>query len=352
MKSFSIIKIVLLVFPLLFAASCTKEYIENEYITNVTNITNLYTSEYYSNFLSTQQEIKEDIRPVYLKAGDTVAIIATSNAVTQSEVSNGKAILESWGLKVVEADNLYNQDGRYAGTVAERVEGLQKMIDNPNVKALIAARGGYGCAQIVDKVDFYPLERNPKWIVGYSDLTVLHSIANNRGLETIHGAMATNFSNETSVSNLKKALFGNYQEVSIIKNSDCIEGTAEGRLVGGNLSIIYSLCGTYFDYNTKNAILFIEETGEYYYAIDRMLTNLRLSGKLSYLKGVVVGQFTNVTQGSDKPLNEIILEKVRDLGIPVMYGVQAGHGSPNLPLYMGRPVKLEVNSEKAVLTFQ
>ncbi len=340
-----ILKNIFLFFTVLIATSCTKEYITNEYVTNV------YTSEYYSTFLYNQQEITDDIRPAYLQAGDSVAIIATSNYVTTSEIANGKAILESWGLKVKEADNLYNRDGRYAGTMAERVEGLQKLIDNPNIKALIAARGGYGCAQIIDKVDLKPLENNPKWIVGYSDVTVLHAAMNNKGIETIHGAMAYNFSDNTSVSNLKKALFGEYTELSISYNSNCIQGAVEGRLVGGNLSIIYSLGGTLFDYNTKNAILFIEDTEEANYTVDRMLMNLKLSGKLDYLKGIVIGQFTSMTQGSDKPLNEIIQEKVKDLGIPVMYGIQSGHGTPNMPLYLGRPVKLEVTSSKATITF-
>lgn len=338
--------------------SCKKEYITNEYITNeyTTNeyITNVYTNEYYSTFLSQQQEITENIRPAYLQAGDTVAIIATSNQVAdqRTNINNTKSILESWGLKVVEAENVDSVDGRYAGTIAERVEGLQKIIDNPNIKAMIAARGGYGCAQIMDKVDLTPLVKNPKWTIGFSDVTVLHAAINNRGVETIHGAMAYNFSNATSVEGLKKALFGEYSSVSIATNSNCIEGEAEGRLVGGNLSIIYSLGGTVFDYNTKNAILFIEDTGEANYSLDRMLTNLRLSGKLDYLKGVVIGQFTGMTTGVDKSVEEIIREKIGDLGIPVMYGLQSGHGSPNLPLYLGRPVKLEVNASNATIIFE
>ncbi|MCQ2217929.1 MAG: LD-carboxypeptidase [Paludibacteraceae bacterium] len=342
-----------LILPLLAFSSCTKEYVTNEYITNeyVTN-EYVYNKEYYSTILSQQQEITERIRPAYLKAGDTVAICATSNYVTKAQMENGKSVLESWGLVVVEADNLYNQDGRYAGTIADRVEGLQKMIDNPNVKAIIAARGGYGCAQIMAMVDLKPMVNNPKWVVGYSDVSVLLISLNNVGVETIHGPMAKDFSDEKSVACLKDALFGKLKEQTIETNANCIQGKAEGRLVGGNLSMIYSLGGTLFDLNAKNAILFIEDTGESNYSLDRMLTNLKLSGKLDYVKGIVVGDFTSMNQGNDKSVEEIIHEKVVDLGIPVMYGLQAGHATRNLSLYLGRDVTMEVGATNATLTFK
>lgn len=342
-----------LMLPVLAFFSCTKEYITNEYITNeyVTN-EYVYNKEYYSTILSQQTEITERIRPPYLKVGDTVAICATSNAVTQVQMANGKSVLESWGLVVVEADNLYKQDGRYAGTVADRVEGLQKMIDNPNVKAIIAARGGYGCAQIMAMVDLKPMINNPKWVVGYSDVSVLLISLNNMGIETLHGPMARDLSDEVSVATLKKALFGDLTEHTIATNENCIKGNAEGRLVGGNLSMIYSLGGTLFDLNAKGAILFIEDTGESNYSLDRMLTNLKLSGKLDYVKGIVVGDFINMNQGSDRSVEEIIHEKVGDLGIPVMYGLKAGHATRNLSLYMGREVKLEVGDTNATLTFK
>ena len=266
-------------------------------------------------------------------------------------MQNGIAILESWGLKVREADNLYDINGRYAGTVIQRVDGLQKLIDNKNIKAIIAARGGYGAVQLFPFINFSSLENHPKWIVGFSDVTVLHAAVNNRGIESIHGAMANNLSNNTSASGLKQALFGTMTELSIPTNSHCIQGVAEGRLVGGNLTTFYALGGTIIDLNLKGAILFMEETGEANYNVDRMLTNLKLSGKLDAIKGIVVGQFTNMTQGADLPLNEIILNQVKELGIPVMYGVQAGHGTPNTPLYLGRTVKLDVGATTSTISF-
>jgi len=337
--------------------SCTKEYVtyENEYVTNqyVTNKSeNIYNKEYYSTILSQQQEITEDIRAPYLKAGDTVAICATSNYVNESEMAVGKAVLQEWGLNVVEADNLYKQDGRYAGTVGERIEGLQKMIDNPNVKAIFTARGGYGCAQIMDLMDLKPMINNPKWVIGYSDVSVLLIALNNMGIESVHGPMVKSLTDELSNEQLRKTLFGEVDAISITTNNNCVKGTAEGRLVGGNLSMIYSLGGTLFDLNAKGAILFIEDTGEYNYAVDRMLTNLKLSGKLDYIKGIVIGQFINMTQGSDKTLEEIISEKVAGLNIPVMYGLQSGHDTRNLALYLGRNIKLEVGEEASTITFK
>jgi len=349
-------QIILFAFVLVAVSGCKKEYITNEYITNeyVTN-ENIYKSDSYYQFIDKQDviDINDIILPPYLKAGDSVAIIATSNKVTKSDMADCIDKLESWGLKVREASNLYASDGRYAGTVEQRIDGLQAMIDNPNMKALIAARGGYGGAQIVDKIDFTPLKENPKWLVGYSDVTVMHSAINNLGIATIHGAMGTTIStNETTDATLKDALFGTHQKVSIPTNSNCIKGKSEGRLVGGNLSIIYSLAGTVADLNMKDCILFFEDTGEANYAIDRMLNNLRLSGKLSQIKGVIVGQMSKTTQGSDLPINEIILNIFSDLNIPVMYGLNSGHDQPNIALYLGRNVELDVNDTSATITFK
>jgi len=346
--------LILLSFCLL-AVSCKKEYyITNEYITNeyITKVDSVYIERYYSYILAQQEEIKINIVPPYLQAGDSVGIFATSNAVSQSELKAGINILQSWGLKVREADNLYNTDGRYAGTLNQRIDGLQGLINNTNLKAVIAARGGYGCDQLLPYINLKPLQNNPKWVVGFSDVTVLHVALNNLGIQTIHGAMANNFSNATSVAELKKALFGDYPEISIATNANCIQGEAEGRLVGGNLTTFYALGGTVWDLNVKGAILFFEDTGEAHHNVNRMLTNLKFSGKLDAVKGIIIGQFTNMTQSSaDKPIEDIIRDNVAGLGIPVMYGVQTGHGSPNLPLYFGRNVKLKVAVDKATVTF-
>lgn len=225
---------------LVMMSSCGDE-ITNEYITN--EYTNIYNKEYYATVLSNQKEITEDIRAPFLKKGDTVAVFALSNAVSQSDMAAGIATLKSWGLNVIEADNLYKVDGRYAGTLSERVDGTQKLIDNPTVKAMIAARGGYGAAMTLPFLDLESLTSRPKWIVGYSDVTALHAAVNNLGVESIHGGMAQNLSNSTTAESLRKALFGEAEGLQIATNKNCKEGIAEGRLVGGNLSLIYSLGG-------------------------------------------------------------------------------------------------------------
>ncbi len=333
----------------LLTSSCRKIYEENYY--NTTN-ESVYNYEYYQKVLLDQKEITDDIRPPYLKKGDTVAVFAASNKVTKSELSAGIAKLKEWGLNVVEASNLYEDDGRYAGTQAQRILGLQALIDNPNIKALFSARGGYGAAQVIPFLDLEKLQDHPKWAIGYSDVTALHVALNNLGIESIHGPMINKMTDSESVETLRKALFGEKVSYSIPTNKNCVMGSEEGRLVGGNLSLIYSLGGTLFDLNAKDAILLIEDTGESNYHLDRMLTNLKLSGKLDCIKGLVVGEFSNMTQGSDKPIEEIILSKVKDLGIPVMYGLSVGHGSTNYAVYMGRKVKLNVDKDKATLTFE
>lgn len=348
MKNLKLLQLTL--FATILSLNSCKEYVTNEYITN-----EYYSNEYYYEgkfFITEQEEITTDIRPPYLKKGDTVAIFAASNAVTKNDIKDGISKLKSWGLNVITADNLYLQNGRYAGELHDRINGLQKLLDNPNIKALISARGGYGAAQVLPYIDFEKFKENPKWIVGYSDVTAIHSAINNMGIETIHGPMAQKLNHSASVESLKKALFGELTSHSISTNSNCIEGSGEGRLVGGNLSIVYSLGGTLFDLNTKNAILFIEDTNESNYHIDRMMTNLKLSGKLDCLKGVIIGSFTGMTQGNDLPINEIMKEKLESLGIPVLYGINMGHDSENLATYLGRTVRIDVKSDKSTITYK
>ena len=333
---------------LVLLSSCGDE-ITNEYVTN--EYTNIYKKEYYATVLSNQKEITEDIRAPFLKKGDTVAVFALSNAVSQSDMAAGIATLKSWGLNVIEADNLYKVDGRYAGTLAERVDGTQKLINNPSVKAMIAARGGYGAAMTLPFLDLESLIDRPKWIVGYSDVTALHAAVNNLGVESIHGGMAQNLSNATTAESLRRALFGEAEGLKIVTNENCKEGVAEGRLVGGNLSLIYSLGGTAYDLNTKQAILFIEDTGESNYSLDRMLTQLKLSGKLDNIVGVVVGQFIKMSQGNDRSVEEIIASKFADQDIPIMYGVNVGHDQPNNAICLGRRVRLTVDASNASLNY-
>ncbi len=330
----------------LLFASCKKEY---TYITNNTTTEKVYESNYYLD--NKMEKVTEDIRPAYLKKGDTVAVFAISNAVSESEVKRGIATLEGWGLKVILADNLYDTDGRYAGTQSARIDGLQALVDNASVRAIIAARGGFGASQIIPYIDLTKFWESPKWMVGFSDLTTFHAALNNKGMESIHGAMVNNMTDEESVSTLHDALFGTLRKHTLKTNRYCIEGSAEGRLVGGNLSIIYSLGGTLYDLNTRDAILLIEDTGESNYHIERMMINLKLSGKLDCVKGVVIGEFTKMTQGIDDSIEEIMCSQLQSLGIPVLYGINIGHGDVNIATYLGRQVRLEVDDDESSITY-
>lgn len=298
------------------------------------------------------EAVKTDIRPIELQKGDVVAVCATSNAVTEAEMSNSIEILRSWGLTVIKADNLYERDNRYAGTIDQRVKGLQAIINNPEVRAIFMARGGYGTAQILPYIDWRGMYDSPKWVIGYSDVSALHFALNNMGFETIHGPMMKDFSRDAaSTEKLKNMLFGKPENIEISTNGYCVKGKASGRLVGGNLSLLQAMSGTAFDLNTIDAILFIEDTGENNYSIDRMLLNMQQSGKLEHIKGVIVGDFIGGSQGIDLPINQIIQKYVGNLNVPVVYGIKTGHDQTNLPLMLGSYVNISVDDQTSRIEF-
>ena len=310
----------------------------------------------------TVEAVRPDIRPAPLRPGDTIGIFTISNFADSTTLAYGISVFENWGLNVRLADNLYKRVGksRYDGTVEERIAAMQSLIDDPSVKALISVRGGYGAALVTPYLDYTPLMENPKWIVGYSDVTALHIVLNNMGLETIHGPMATRIEGDTtSVEFLHEALFSEAPGLSIPTNFYCREGEATGRLVGGNLSLIYSLQGTPMNLDMKDAILFIEDVDEDSYAIDRMLQNLLLSGKLDEIAGIIVGQFSNFddSKGMDLPLPAVIYSKIGNRQIPVMYQIDAGHewnvhkSAPNYSLYLGRRIHLKVDRSEAYFEY-
>lgn len=301
---------------------------------------------------------RPDIRPAPLRPGDTIGIFAISNYADSTALKYGISVFKNWGLNVKLADNLFKRIGksRYDGSVEERIDAMQAMLDDPSIKALISVRGGYGAALVTPYLDYSRLLENPKWIVGYSDVTALHITLNNLGLETIHGPMATRIEGDTtSVAFLHEALFGDAPGLTIPTNFYCREGEATGRLVGGNLSLIYSLQGTPMNLDMKDAILFIEDVDEDSYAIDRMLQNLLLSGKLDEIAGIIVGQFSNFddAKGMDLSLPALIYSKIGNRQIPVMYQIDAGHewnahkSAPNYSLYLGRRIHLKVDRNQA-----
>lgn len=297
--------------------------------------------------------------PPFLIPGDKVAIVAPARKVSPDEIETGVNKLRSWGLEVVFGEHLFGDCNQYSGTDQERTSDMQAALDDPGIKAIIAARGGYGTVRIIDSLDFSAFRINPKWIVGFSDITVLHShIQTNLGIETLHACMPYTFppdgSDSLSTETLRKALFGEILSYKFQATGLSVTGEAEGILAGGNLSILYALNGTPSDLDTKGKILFIEDLDEYLYHVDRMMMNLRRSGKLSGLSGLVVGGMSGMNDNTvpfGKTPEQIIYEAVAGYHYPVCFGFPAGHLEDNRALILGRRVKLHVSGDVSSLVF-
>lgn len=290
------------------------------------------------------------ITPTYLKCGDKIAIVATARKVSPSEMDVAIGTLRSWGLQVITGPHLFGANNQYSGSDEERAADLQMMLDDTDIKAIICARGGYGTVRIIDQLNFSTFEQHPKWIVGYSDITVLHSHIQTRfGIETLHATMPINFPDEgteAATESLRKALFGESLEYNIGNYPLNRYGNVSGVLTGGNLSILYSLTGSASDIQTQDKILFIEDLDEYLYHMDRMMINLMRSGKLSGIKGLIVGGLTKMNDNTvpfGKQAEQIIAEYALEAGIPVCFNFPAGHISDNRALIMGREVQLDID---------
>lgn len=294
--------------------------------------------------------------PKFLKEGDTVAITCPAKKLP-SDIDEGIKLLEAWGLKVLVGETVNSSFHQYAGTDELRAKDFQRFIDDRSVKAIFAARGGYGTIRIIDQLDFSSFSENPKWIVGFSDITVLHShIYANYQVPSIHGQMPMNVPDGTrpSLETLRKALFGeplsyNYQSLIDRKN-----GSAEGVLIGGNLTLLVMMGGSVSEMDFSDKILFLEDVGEYLYSVDRMIWNLKRAGKLAKLRGLIVGGFTDL-KDNDIPFGqtaeEIIFSHVKEYNYPVCFDFPAGHISDNQALVFGRKVRLEVDDDGIELTY-
>lgn len=298
------------------------------------------------------------ITPPYLKSGDKVAIVATARKVSPAEMDFAISTLRSWGLQVVTGPHLFGENNQYSGTDEERTSDLQMMLDDIEIKAVICARGGYGTVRIIDSLNFSTFEQHTKWIVGYSDITVLHShIQTQFGIETLHATMPINFPDEgteAASESLRKALFGEALEYNIGSHPLNKHGNVSGALTGGNLSIIYTLSGTPSDIQTEDRILFIEDLDEYLYHVDRMMMNLKRSGKLTGIKGLVVGGLIKMNDNTvpfGKQAEQIISEYAQEAGIPVCFNFPAGHIADNRALIMGREARLDIDKKGVMLQF-
>ncbi len=292
------------------------------------------------------------ITPKNLKKGDKIGIVAPARKIEMHEIETAISVFESWGLIVELGNNVFASDNQFAGTDQQRAEDLQNMLDNPEVKAVVCARGGYGTIRLLPFLDFSNFIRSPKWIVGYSDITALHAHLNqNLGAQSIHAIMPLNFpkdrSENESVMSLKRALFGEQICYKIQQHQFNRFGTAEGEIVGGNLSVLYSIAGTKYDINTDGKILVLEDLDEYLYHIDRMMMNLKLGGKLEKLKALIVGGMTDMNDNTSpfgKTAYEIIHDVVNEYDYPVCFNFPAGHIDNNFALVLGCRCKLEVET--------
>ena len=301
------------------------------------------------------------VKPTNLKKGDTIIILSPAGKVKdRSAVDQGIELANHWGLVVFFGNHMLSKNNTFAGTDQERLEDLQKALDNPSIKAIWCARGGYGAVRIIDDLDFTKFLENPKWIIGYSDITVLHNKVHELGYQTIHGQMPLTLELENpvqrvSIVSLHKALFGKKLAYKLDSSEYNREGESVGQLVGGNLSIIYSLLGSDISLKMDHKILFIEDVGEALYHIDRMMISLKRAGYFDHCKGLIVGDFRlkkNEGNTFGKTLEEIILEAVEGTDFPVVFNFQAGHIDDNRALILGDYIDLKVGKKRSRINFR
>ncbi|GAB2600844.1 S66 peptidase family protein [Spirosoma areae] len=300
------------------------------------------------------------ILPPFLRPGDTVSVVSPASWFPYEELADGLRILrDDWQLHVIEGDSLHAVDGPFAGSDELRRADLQRMFDDPNVRAVFAARGGYGCYRIADGLDLTQLKANPKWLVGFSDVTVLLNLLHNNDIVSLHGLMPRQFGDPdraASLESLRQWLFGRHPAQYIVPaHSLNRPGRAQGPLVGGNLTMLINSLGTPTDVDFNGKILFIEDIDETLFSLDRMMTQLRRAGRLQNLAGLVAGQFTDMRSNLSLPFGkeayELIAEAVSDYSYPVLFNFPAGHVDFNLALPIGKPVKLVVQKKEGQLHF-
>ncbi len=289
-----------------------------------------------------------------LKSGDTVALISSARKILPKELDFAVKTLKSWGLEVSFGKNLFQENHQFSGTIAQRTEDVQTALDDGNIKALFFVRGGYGSVQIIDQIDWSSFQENPKWLIGFSDITVFHThVHQNFHIPTLHAAMPVTFPNNTptALAKIQAILFDSQINDEVKGHPLNQPGTTEGEVVGGNLSILYSLLGSKSQLDTKNKILFIEDLDEYLYHIDRMMQALDRAGMLKHLAGLIVGGMTEMNDNAipfGKTAEEIIRDVVSKYKYPVAFGFPAGHIANNEPIVFGEKRILSV-AEKTLL---
>ena len=294
--------------------------------------------------------------PSYLQKGDEIRIISTAKKISQQELEPTISLLTEWGYKVSLSNTIFQIDHQFAGTVEQRVNGLQEAINDPNVKAILCARGGYGTSQIIDFIDFSPLIKDPKWIIGFSDVTVLHSHLHTLGIASIHGIMPIFFNqkgNEHALTSLKTLLEGENYSFTIPAHPLNRLGTVTAPLIGGNLTILHTLLATPSDIDLEGKILFIEDLDEYLYHMDRMMVHLKRTNKLSKLAGLVVGHLSDMNDNPTpygKNANEIVYDYVKEYDYPLCFNVPIGHEPDNRAVICGHSLSLSITNDSVSLS--
>ena len=295
------------------------------------------------------------ILPPYLVKGDKIAIVSPARKISVEELSPALEQIRNWGFEPVLGKNVYCISDQFAGTDEQRLSDMQWALNDNSISAILASRGGYGCLRLIDKLDFTQFINKPKWIVGYSDLTVFHSHINKQyNVATIHATMPINFAKDKgSTNSILNALTGIANSYNFSREGSKIAGEVNGIVVGGNLSLLYAMQGSSSDIDTKGKLLFIEDLDEHLYHIDRMMVSLKRSGKLSNLKALLVGSFTEM-KDSDIPFGksakEIVLDAVKECNYPVFFNFPSGHQDLNCAIVFGKESSITINGKNYVFT--
>jgi muramoyltetrapeptide carboxypeptidase len=289
-------------------------------------------------------------QPKPLHKGATVGILSTARKISIAEIQPAIELLHSWDVKVVLGTTIDLEENQFAGDDMTRALNFQQFIDDEQIDAIWCARGGYGTIRMIDHLDFSRFVKRPKWIIGYSDVTVLHSKGQQLGFETLHATMPINVgkNSKESLESLRTIVFGEQQQYTIPSVSYNRKGKATGELIGGNLSMLYSMTGSELNLNTTGKILFLEDLDEYLYHIDRMLQNLKRNGYFEGLAGLIIGGMTDMHDNTvpfGKNAHQIILEATAEYNFPICFNFPAGHLDDNRALIFGKEVTLEVADE-------
>jgi muramoyltetrapeptide carboxypeptidase len=295
--------------------------------------------------------------PPYLKSGDKVMIVSPASKIDKSLLTGAKKRLEEWGLKVKIAKHADGANGKYAGSIKQRLADLQAAMDDPEVRAILCSRGGYGCVHLLDDLDFTAFRKSPKWLIGFSDISALHCAVQMNGVASLHSPMARHLTIETAndkcTQHMRNILFGNLPTYTCESDKLNHRGTARGILRGGNMAVTYGLRGSRFEIPAERTILFLEDVGERPHSIERMMYNLKISGVLDRISGLIIGQFTEYNEDLSlgKPLYEALADILKGYDYPVCFGFPVGHVTDNRPLICGSEVELSVTSRSVGLSF-